>query len=62
MGGRCFLLPDKSLLYVAELDVTVDGQRLEGVGVLPDVGVADALSFADGFDPQLEKAIEMASQ
>jgi carboxyl-terminal processing protease len=62
MGGRCFLLPDKFLLYIAELDVTVDGRRLEGIGVSPDVEVAAALSFSDGFDPQLERALAMAVQ
>src|SRR5207247_1320715 len=58
MGGRCFLLPDKSLLYIAELDVTVDGQRLEGRGVSPDVEVSDTLPFTGGFDPKFEKARE----
>jgi carboxyl-terminal processing protease len=62
MGGRCFLLPGKLLLYIAAFDVLVDGRRLEGQGVLPDVEVAAPLPFADGFDPQLEKALQLAAK
>jgi carboxyl-terminal processing protease len=61
VGGRCFLLPDRSLLYLAVIDVCVDGERLEGRGVAPDVPVADRLPFADGADPQLQKALELAA-
>jgi carboxyl-terminal processing protease len=62
MGGRCFLLPGRFLLYLAELDDLVDGQRLEGRGVLPDFEVAGDLPFAEGLDPQLEKALQLASK
>jgi carboxyl-terminal processing protease len=62
MGGRCFLLPGNFLLYLATLDVLNDGQRLEGQGVAPDVEVPAALPFADGIDPQLEKALEIAAR
>ena len=62
MGGRCFLMPGNFLLYLATLDVLNDGQRLEGQGVLPDVEVPAAPPFADGFDPQLEKALELAAK
>lgn len=61
MGGRCFLLRGNSLLYLASLDVLNDGQRLEGHGVLPDVVVPAVLPFTDGFDPQLEKALDIAA-
>lgn len=61
MGGRCYLLPDKSLLYLAIADIEVDGQRLEGRGVSPHIQVLDALPFAEGSDPQLEKALEIAT-
>jgi len=62
MGGRCFLLPGKYLLYIAELDDLIDGQRLEGRGVRPDFeGPAD-LPCADGLDAQLEKALVLASR
>lgn len=39
VGGSAFLLGDGSLLYLALRDLTVDGERLEGVGVAPDVPV-----------------------
>ena len=62
VGGSCFLLSDRSLLYLAVADSRVDGERLEGVGVAPDVEVEDALPHAGGADPQLEKALEMAAK
>lgn len=62
LGGRCFSLSDQAVLYLAVSDVRVDGERLEGVGVEPDVEVADRLPFADGADPQLQKAIEIATR
>lgn len=62
LGGRCFMLSDRSLLYLAVLDILVDGQRLEGIGIEPDVFVEDALPFANGADPQLEEAVDRASK
>jgi carboxyl-terminal processing protease len=62
VGGRSFLLQDGSLLYLAVADVTVDGERLEGVGVEPDVHVQGVLQYAGGADPQLEAAIDLAIQ
>jgi carboxyl-terminal processing protease len=61
MTGRVFPLSDGSLLYLAVADVLVDGQRLEGVGVSPDVEVSDALEYAQGRDPQLERAFAIAA-
>ena len=60
VGGRPFLLSDGSLLYLAVMDAEVDGQRLEGVGVVPDVEVPDQLDLAAGADPQLERAVALA--
>ena len=60
VGGRPFLLSDGSLLYLAVMDVEVNGQRLEGVGVAPDVEVPDQLDLAAGADPQLERAVDLA--
>jgi len=62
LAGTGIPLCDGSLLYLAVSDVRVDGVRLEGVGVEPDVEVADRLPFADGADPQLQKAIEIATK
>jgi carboxyl-terminal processing protease len=63
VGGRAFLMKDGSLLYLAVADVWVDGdQRLEGVGVTPDVDVPFTLAYANGADPQREQAIEIAAK
>jgi len=60
VGGRPFLLSDESVLYLAVMDVLVDGERLEGVGVMPHIDVPDRLEYAAGADPQLERAIDDA--
>jgi carboxyl-terminal processing protease len=60
LGGRPFVLQDGSLLMLAVADVTVDGERLEGVGVEPDVVVPRDLRADVGGDPQLEAALEEA--
>jgi carboxyl-terminal processing protease len=62
LGGRPFLLSDASLLYLAVSDGEVDGQRLEGKGVTPDVVVEDALPFAQGADRQLDAALRLAAR
>jgi len=58
-AGRLFTLVDGSLLYLGIADVLVDGQRLEGVGVDPDVRVERPLAYENGLDPQIEAAIDM---
>lgn len=60
LPGRCFKLMDGSLLLVPTSNVSLDGERLEGRGVVPDVIVDDALPFANGADPQLEAALDLA--
>jgi C-terminal processing protease CtpA/Prc len=55
------LLRDKSLLLLGVSEVLVDGVHLEGHGVEPDVEVADRLPFAEGKEPQFEKAWGLAS-
>jgi len=57
VAGRAFRLRDNSLLEVAVLDVHVDGRRLEGAGVAPDVEVPFDLRYAAGADPQLDRAV-----
>ena len=56
VAGRAFMLPDDSLLLLAVADVTVDGERLEGVGVAPDIAVPFDVRYAAGADPQLDAA------
>jgi carboxyl-terminal processing protease len=61
VAGKPFLLSDGSLLFLAVEDVRVDGERLEGVGVTPDVPVPPDLLYAEGRDPQLERALNLAT-
>ena len=58
-AGKLFVLSDGSLLYLAVGDVLVDGERLEGVGVAPDIEVPFDIRYAAGKDPQLDRAIEV---
>lgn len=60
LAGQPFLLSDGSLLFLAVQDIRVDGERLEGVGVSPDVAVPAELPYAEGRDPQLERALDAA--
>ena len=62
VGGRINVLSDGSLLYVAAVDVLVDGERLEGVGVAPDIAVPFDPAFAAGADPQRDRAVEEAAR
>ncbi|MBD2251716.1 S41 family peptidase [Nostoc parmelioides] len=59
VAGRPYIMQDGSLLYVAVADVFLNGnQRLEGKGVTPDINVPFSLEYAQGVDPQKQKAIE----
>jgi carboxyl-terminal processing protease len=60
-GGSAFLLSDGSLLYLAVADVQVDGKRLEGIGVEPDIQVPFDCRYAAGADPQRDRAIAVAA-
>lgn len=57
VGGRIFLLSNGDVLYLAVNDVSVDGTRLEGNGVRPDIEVKREL-FKPAGDPQLEAALK----
>ncbi len=50
---------ENAALYLAVLDGRVDGERLEGVGVAPDIEVPFDVRYANGRDPQLDRAIEV---
>ncbi len=58
LAGRLFVLSDGALLYLAVMDTRIDGQRLEGRGVEPDIVVPHDPRYAAGEDPQRERAIE----
>jgi carboxyl-terminal processing protease len=62
VAGQPFLLSDGALLFLAVQDIRVDGERLEGVGVTTDVTVPSDLAYAEGRDPQLDRALELAAQ
>lgn len=60
VAGRAFVMQDGSLLYLAVADVRVDGERLEGKGIAPDVDAPRAIAYSQGSDPQKEQAIRVA--
>ena len=55
-GGRKREISPDSFLYYAVGDMLIDGKRLEGVGVEPDIEVPFDIRFAAGKDVQLERA------
>ena len=57
LTARSFLLGDQSLMLLAINDVRLDGRRLEGVGVAPDIAVPFDIRYADGADPQFDRAV-----
>jgi carboxyl-terminal processing protease len=56
--GGPFCLSDGSLLLLAQSDGRVDGERLEGVGVAPDIEVPFDFRYAAGNDLQLVRALD----
>lgn len=59
VGGRPYPMARGGVLYLAVADVKVDGVRLEGNPVQPDVLVERPIPYCQGADPQLEKALEV---
>ena len=47
------------MLVVAVADVLVDGRRLEGNPVQPDLEVPFDIRYANGEDPQLDAALDV---
>jgi carboxyl-terminal processing protease len=62
LAASAFLMDNGDLLLLAVADVTVDGQRLEGVGVRPTIEVPFDPVFAAGRDPQLDRAVQVLSE
>lgn len=62
MFGRPMVMSDGSLLFLAVNDLAIDGKRLEGVGVSPDVEVPFLPKFTGGSDPQKKRAVETAAK
>ncbi len=62
LGGAPRPLADGSVLYLAVANVTVDGEKLEGVGVTPDVVVGRTLPYCAGKDQQIDAAVREANR
>ncbi len=62
VAGSPYIMPDGSLLYLAVADVLVDGKRLEGKGIVPDLQVPGFVPYAQGIDLQKEQAIKTVLQ
>jgi len=58
LGGTARPLSDGSLLFVAVTDVRIDGVKLEGEGVAPDIEVKRNLPYSKGADEQRDVAID----
>jgi carboxyl-terminal processing protease len=56
VGGRKKEISSDSFLYYGACDMLIDGMRLEGVGVEPDIEVPFDIRFAAGKDIQLQRA------
>jgi carboxyl-terminal processing protease len=61
VAGSLFPLSNGDLLYLACMSALVDGVKLEGVGVAPDIEVPMDIRYSNGKDIQLEKAVEFLS-
>lgn len=57
VAGSCSFTSNGDILYLAVSDVEVDGVRLEGHGVQPTIAVERPLPYANGKDPQKDRAI-----
>jgi carboxyl-terminal processing protease len=53
---------DGSLLLLGVDGVLVDGQRLEGVGVIPTIEAPFTVEYAQGKNPQLEHGVVFLSR
>ena len=58
LRARPFLLEDRSVLYLAVQEFDLEGERLEGWGVEPDIRACSDTSYAGGRDPSLEIALD----
>lgn len=58
LGGSLFPLSNGDLLYLAGINITVDGEKLEGIGVAPDIEIPMDIRYCEGKDKQLKSAID----
>ncbi|MBP6349948.1 MAG: hypothetical protein KA392_10455 [Candidatus Obscuribacter sp.] len=57
VAGRLFDIDEHAKLYLAVNDITLNGERLEGKGVAPDVVVKNEDHTYEGYQHQLDVAI-----
>jgi carboxyl-terminal processing protease len=57
-AAAAYLMPGGDLLYLAVTGLEIDGEILEGPGVVPDLEVARPLPYANGADPVLDAAVD----
>jgi carboxyl-terminal processing protease len=57
LASNAYPIGDRALLLLPVADLVVDGQRLEGRGVEPDVAIDVPLPYRNGADPQLGAAL-----
>jgi carboxyl-terminal processing protease len=61
-ASRLYPLPGGAVLQLAVADLNIDGERLEGVGVSPDIEVERPIAFAAGADPVLAQGLQVLSR
>jgi carboxyl-terminal processing protease len=61
LAGGPSCLSDGSLLVLAQAEGRIDGERLEGRGVAPDIEVPFDFRYAAGKDAQLVRALDVLS-
>jgi carboxyl-terminal processing protease len=54
-AGHPRKMPEDAMLYCCTQMIDVDGVRLEGKGVIPDIEVNFDIRYCNGVDPQLER-------
>ena len=57
-AAAAYPMPGGDLLYLAVTGLEIDGEILEGPGVVPDLEVARPLPYANGADPVLDAAVD----
>jgi carboxyl-terminal processing protease len=63
LGGRLFdILPNEYALYLAVCGDSPVGVPLEGIGVSPDIEMGAPLPYAQGYDWQLRRALDLATE
>ncbi len=55
-GGKKKQISEDSILFYCVCMKVIDGKRLEGIGVEPDIEVPFDIRFAAGRDIQLERS------